>query len=250
MTQYTSYVAHINEATLVDCKPIAVSLFDSSEQTFHIVVEKKEGGDDYKLHKFTVNEREKNIVLERVNIGDEIIVLEEHFDQYENNDIILDNESLLKNDAGNVAQVNHILNAEGSAFDEDAYEHYYNALEYTYERMTEAVRENVETIYLYLTTLADMKNGQTVKVGTETLIRKSIGYALKQDVSFEQLMVWFDLEQPENIKTAMNNADSEMREEFFKVLVATKTDLNLEEAEIFQCFKNLALSKEPVANAE
>src|SRR5699024_2488838 len=154
--------------------------------------------------------------------------------QYENNDIILDNESLLKNDAGNVAQVNHILNAEGSAFDEDAYEHYYNALEYTYERMTEAVRENVETIYLYLTTLADMKNGQTVKVGTETLIRKSIGYALKQDVSFEQLMVWFDLEQPENIKTAMNNADSEMREEFFKVLVATKTDLNLEEAEIFQ----------------
>src|SRR5699024_2897124 len=148
------------------------------------------------LHKFTVNEREKDIVLERVNIGDEIIVLEEYFDQYENNDIILDNESLLKNDAGNVAQVNHILNAEGSAFDEDAYEHYYNALEYTYERMTEAVRENVETIYLYLTTLADMKNGQTVKVGTETLIRKSIGYALKQDVSFEQLMVWFDLEQP------------------------------------------------------
>lgn len=250
MTKYSAYTAHIHQAKLVDCLPIAASLFESSDQTFHIVVEVKEHRNDFKIHKFIVSEREKNIVLEKVQVGDDIIVLEEHFDDLKRNDIILNNESLLKNDAGNVSRVNHYLNSDDSTFDAAMYEHYYNAFEYTYERMTEAVKENVETIYLYLNALANMKNGQSVKTGTETLIRKSIGYALKQDISFEQLMKWFDLNQTENIKTSMNDAESDVREEFFKTLVATKTELNVEEDDIFQCFKNLEISKETVENAQ
>lgn len=245
MTTYQSYIANINKATLIDCEPIPSSLFESSDLSFHVVVEIEQ-----RHHRIKVDEREKDIVLEKIQIGNEIIIFEEHFDKTERNDIILDNESILKNDDGNVKRVNHILNAEGSAFDADAYEHLYNALEYTYDRMTEAVKENVETIYLYLNTLADLKNGQTVKVGTETLIRQSIGYALKQDISFEQLMTWFDLEQTDNIKNVMNDADSAMKEEFFKTLVATKTQLNLSETEIFQCFKNLKISKEADAYVE
>src|SRR5699024_1145098 len=119
-----------------------------------------------------------------------------------------------------------------------------------YDRMTEAVKENVETIYLYLNTLADLKNGQTVKDGTEALIRQSIGYAIKQNISFEQLMTWFDLEQTDNIKTVMNDTDSDVKEEFFKTLVSTKSQLNLSETEIFQCFKNLNVSKEAGAYVE
>ena len=245
MTTYQSYIANINKATLIDCEPIPSSLFESSDLSFHVVVEIEQ-----RHHRIKVDEREKDIVLEKIQIGDEIIIFEEHFDKTERNDIILDNESILKNDDGNVKRVNHILNAEGSAFDADAYEHLYNALEYTYDRMTEAVKENVETIYLYLNTLADLKNGQTVKVGTETLVRQSIGYALKQDVSFEQLMTWFDLEKTNNIKNVMNDADSAVREEFFQTLVATKAQLNLSEREIFQCFKNLKISKEADAYVE
>lgn len=250
MTKYTAYTAYIHQATLVDCLPIASSLFESSDQTFHIVVEIKGIEDGTKAHKFVVSEREKNIVLEKVQVGDEIIVFEEHFDDRKRNDIILNNESLLKNDVGNVSRVNHYLNSDNSTFDEAMYEHYYNAFEYTYERMTEAVKENAETIYLYLNALANMKNGQSVKTGTETLIRKSIDYALKQDISFEHLIKWFDLNQTENIKTAMNDADSDVREEFFKTLVATKTELNVEESDIFQCFKNLEIPKETVEHAK
>lgn len=250
MTQYTKYTAHIRKATLVDCKPVEASLFMSKVQTFQIIFEIKETQNNFKLHHFNVDEREKDIVLENISQGDELIVLEEHFDDIERNDIILNNLSLLKNDAGNVARANHYLNTEDSDFDTEMYEHYYNAFEYTYERMTDAVKENVETIYLYLNTLAKMKNGQSVKAGTETLIRKSIGYALKQDISFEALMKWFDLKQSENIKAAMNDAEAEVREEFFKTLVATKNALNVEETQIFECFKNLEVSKEAVEHAE
>src|SRR5699024_9899495 len=140
---------------------------------------------------------------------DTLTLLENDNDHSENNDSIRETESMLKNDPVNVARVNHYLNHHKPTFDESIYESYYNAFEYTYERMTETVKENIDTIYLFFNTLAQLKNGETTRKGAEQLIKESIEVALKADIPFEKLMAWLDLSKAENIKTYMNNADAE-----------------------------------------
>ena len=243
MTDITAYQSHIYQATILDCLPAEQSLFSNNEQRFHVVVEVRNNETEAKKHKFIVSEREKDIVLEKTKVGDTVIVLEEYFDDVEHNDIIIENESILKNDAVNVARVNQYLNHQKLTFDESIYESYYNAFEYTYERMTETVKENIDTIYLFFNTLAQLKNGQTIRTGAEQLIKESIEVALKADIPFEKLMAWLDLSKAENIKTYMNNADAEMRASFFKQLVATKAELKMEEQDIFGCFKNLKITQ-------
>lgn len=239
MNNTTLYSSKIIKTILVDCKPKSISLFESSEEKYLIVIEINEPDVGIRLKEFDISAREKDVVLSRISKSDEVIVFEETINGESNYDIIVNNESVLKNNIDNVRRVNSTLQSSETSFDAGEYEHLYKSFEYTYERMTEATKENVETMFLYFNTLAKVKNGQTNLAGTEKLIRKSLGYVLKQDMSFDKLISLFDLDNENNIKTEINEAEDEVKEDFFKTLVATKTKLNIKENDIFECFKNL-----------
>lgn len=241
MNNTTLYSSKIVKAILVDCKPKSTSLYESAEEQYVVVIEVSEPNVGFQLKEFDISAREKDVILNRIKKGDEVIVFEELINEASNYDIIVNNESVLKNNAENVRRVNDTLESSAPSFDEEEYTHLYKAFEYTYEHMTETSKENVETMYLYFNALAKAKNGQMIMAGTESLIRKSLGFALKQDIPFESLIDLFDLENELNIKAKINDAEDEAKEEFFKTLVATKTKLNTSEEDIFQCFKDLKL---------
>lgn len=239
MNNTTLYSSKIIKAILVDCKPKSTSLFESAEEQYLLVIEINEPEVGVQLKEFDISAREKDVILNRISKSDEVIVFEEIINEKSNYDIIVNNESILKNNIENVRRVNTTLESSAPSFDAEEYEHLYRSFEYTYERMTETSKENVETMFLYFNTLAKAKNGQSILAGTERLIRKSLGYVLKQDLSFDTLIMLFDLDNEHNIKTEINEAEDEVKEEFFKTLVSTKTKLNITENDIFECFKNL-----------
>lgn len=249
MNNTTFYSSKIFKANLVDCKPKVTSLYESTEEQYVVVIEFYDPNVGTQLKEFEISSREKDIVLSKLQKSDEVFVFEELVNEKSVYDIIKDNVSILKNNIENVRRINDTLESSEVSFDEEQYKHLYKAFEYTFEGMTEASKENVETMYLYFNALAKAKNGQTVMDGTESLIRKSLGFALKEDIQFDNLIGFFDLENELNIKTLINDAEDEVKEDFFKTLVATKTNLNTSEEDIFQCFKNLRLTTvaEPAA---
>lgn len=237
MTKVDSYLLKISQASIVDCKPNQSSLFQSNEQSYLLIVD-VEGEHKH----IEITQREKEIVLEKMQIGDEVTVFEERNAGKILYDIISNNKSLLKNNNENVRRVNSTLQSSSSVFNETEYKHMYQSFEYIYERMTEANQENTEAIYLYFKALAESKNGQKALDGSGDLIKQSIKFALAEDMSFDSLIKLFDFDNENNIKVVINESDDEMKEIFFKKLVATKTELNLSEKEIFKPFKNLSIA--------
>lgn len=234
----TGYLSKINHAKIIDCEPFQSSLFESPEQTFLLVVEINE-----QLQRLKISEREKEIVVKHFKQGDDVIVIEEHREETVIVDVIQDNQSFLKNNMDNVIRANEVLNKQDTLFDESVYEGIYNAFEYTYERMTEVSKENVETLYLYFNALSQHKNGQNIRAGTEELIKVAIKVAFNQDVSFKTLIDIFDLDSTHNIKAIVNDTDENTKAEFFKRLVDTKTALNTTESELFRNLKDLNINK-------
>lgn len=234
----TGYLSKINHAKIIDCEPFQSSLFESPEQTFLLVVEI-----DEKLQKLKISEREKEIIVKHFKQADDVIVIEEHQGNTVSVDVIQDNYSFLKNDMDNVIRVNEVLNHQDTLFDEAVYEEIYNAFEYTYERMTEVSKENVETLYLYFNALSQYKNGQSISAGTDALIKVGIKVAFNQDVPFKTLIDIFDLDSTDNIKAIVNDTDENTKAEFFKRLVDTKTTLHTTESELFRNLKDLNINK-------
>ena len=234
----TGYLSKINHAKIIDCEPFQSSLFESLEQTFMLLVEI-----DEQLQQLKISEREKEIVVKHFKQEDEVIIIEEHRGGVVSVDVVQDNRSFLKGNMDNVIRVNEVLNHQEILFDEVVYEGIYNAFEYTYERMTEVSKENVETLYLYFNALSKHKNGQNIKSGTEDLIKVAIKVAFNQDVPFKTLINIFDLNSTHNIKAIVNETDENTKARFFKSLVDTKTALNTTESEIFRNLKDLNINK-------
>jgi len=234
----TGYLSKINHAKIIDCEPYQSSLFESPEQTFLLVVEI-----DEQLQRLKISEREKEIVVKHFKQEDEVIVIEEQRGDAVSVDVVWDNCSFLKNNMDNVIRVNEVLNHQETLFDEAVYEGVYNAFEYTYERMTEVSKENVETLYLYFNALSKHKNSQNIRAGTEELVKVAIKVAFNQDVPFKTLIDIFDLDSTHNIKAIVNETDENTKSEFFKSLVDTKTALNTTESEVFRNLKDLNINK-------
>src|SRR5699024_731695 len=185
----TGYLSKITHAKIIDCEPFQSSLFESPEQTFLLVVEINE-----QLQRLKISEREKEIVVTHFKQGDDVIVIEEHREETVIVDVIQDNQSFLKNNMDNVIRANEVLNKQDTLFDESVYEGIYNAFEYTYERMTEVSKENVETLYLYFNALSKHKNSQNIRAGTEEVVKVAIKVTFNQDVPFKTLIDIFDLD--------------------------------------------------------